>query len=136
MDITSFDIQAYFDSLDRKRVEDMRTLFDMCRRITHEKPALWGSILGFGKLRYRYPTGTEGFMPSLGFASRKQSLTVYPSLDVGQYEELKDLGKFTHGKSCLYIKKLSDVNLDVLEQILRRGYEEAQGYDFVTKVEY
>lgn len=136
MDITSFDIKAYFDSLDPKRLEDMHTLFDMGQRITGEKPAVWGSILGFGKLHYRYPTGTQGFMPALGFASRKQSLTIYPSLDVAQYDELKELGKFTHGKSCLYIKKLPDVRLDVLERIMRRGYQEALGYDFVTPVEY
>ena len=136
MEITSFDIQSYFDNLDPKRTEDMRTLFDMGQRITNEKPAIWGSILGFGKLHYRYPTGTQGFMPALAFASRKQALTVYPSLDVAGYEELKDLGKFTHGKSCLYIKKLSDVRLDVLEAIMTRGYREALGYDFVTPVEY
>ncbi len=136
MEITSFDIQPYLDRLDPKRVEDIRVLLDMGARITGKEPALWGEIVGFGKLHYRYPTGTQGFMPGVAFAGRKQALTVYASFDVAQYPELERLGKFTHGKSCLYIKKLADVRLDVLEAIMERAYRDALNYDFVTPMEY
>ena len=80
--------------------------------------------------------GIQALMSAVAFASRKQALTVYASFDVAQYPELERLGKFTHGKSCLYIKKLADVRLDVLEALLKRAYRDALNYDFVTPVEY
>lgn len=136
MEITSFDIQSYLDKLDPKRLEDIRALLEMGKRITRMKPALWGEIVGFGKLHYRYPTGTQGLMPALGFASRKQAITLYTSYDVAQYQELEELGKFTHGKGCLYIKKLADVRLDVLEAVMERSYRDMMHYDFVTPLDY
>lgn len=97
----------------------------MMERITGEKPKMWGSsIVGFGDVHYKYESGREGDWFGVGFSPRKTSLTLYIMPGFSEYRPLMaKLGKFKTGKSCLYINKLSDVDHDVLEELIAKSYE-------------
>lgn len=103
--------------------DDCRTLVKIMSDITGEVPRMWGtSIIGFGKYHYVYESGREGDWFVMGFSPRKQNLTLYIMSGFKEYDSLlSKLGKYKLGKSCLYIKKLSDVDLDVLKKILRHS---------------
>lgn len=103
------------------RREDARTVCAMMERITGEPPRMWGpSIIGFGSYHYRYDSGHEGEMCRLGFSPRKAQLVLYIlTEDPRQAEQLARLGKHKTGKSCLYINKLADVDMGVLEEMTR-----------------
>ncbi len=109
---------------DRRR-EDSFTVLELMRRITGDEPRMWGaSIVGFGSYRYRYASGRTGEWPRIGFSPRKQSLTVYVMPGFSSHEELLSrLGKHRTGKSCLYINKLADVDMGVLEDLIRSSLE-------------
>lgn len=132
MNVTSKDIQGYLDTIKEPRLSDITTLINMMKKVTKRSPEMWGSIVGFGSLHYTYDSGVSGDMPILGLANRKQAITLYLSDDISGFDTLKSLGKYTTGKSCLYIKKLSDVNLDVLEKLMFEAYDHVQTYDYVT----
>ena len=87
-------------------------MLEMMQELTGEKPEMWGpSIVGFGSYHYKYASGREGDWFLTGFSPRKQSLTLYIMSGFSRYEELMEkLGKYKTGKSCLYIKKLEDVD--------------------------
>ena len=108
------------DIEDPVRREDCKTIAGMMEELTGSKPKMWGeSIVGFGDYRYKYASGREGDWFLSGFSSRKQSLTLYIMGYLEYYNDiLKDLGKFKHGKGCLYIKRLSDVDQDVLRTLI------------------
>jgi len=99
---------------------DCYTLVSLMEKITGEKPVMWGpSIVGFGKYLYNTHTGRGNEICLTGFSPRKDSLSLYClSGFPGQNEMLQQLGKHKAGKGCLYIKKLDDVNLDVLQNLL------------------
>ncbi|TFH19807.1 MAG: DUF1801 domain-containing protein [Bacteroidia bacterium] len=84
------------------------------------KPKMWGdSMVGFGDYRYKYASGREGDWFLVGFSPRKQNLTLYIMGYLEFYTDiLRGLGKFKHGKGCLYIKKLEDIDLDVLKTLI------------------
>ncbi len=109
---------------DRRR-EDSFTVLELMKRITGEEPRMWGAaIVGFGSYRYRYASGRSGEMPRIGFSPRKQSLTVYVMPGFSDYDEiLSRLGKHRTGKSCLYINKLADIDMDVLEDLTRSSLD-------------
>jgi hypothetical protein len=102
---------------------DCRTIMGLMRKATGEDAKLWGaSIVGYGRYAYTYDTGREGEWMITGFSPRKANLTLY--IMMGFEEEaalMEKLGKHTTGKSCLYIKKLSDVDLRVLESLIVKG---------------
>lgn len=102
------------------RRQDLYAIATMMEEITGCAPRMWGpSIVGFGSYHYRYASGREGDWFQAGFAPRKQNLTLYIMSGFSQYDALLErLGKHTLGKSCLYIKRLSDVDLDVLRQMI------------------
>lgn len=108
--------------------KDSQTLVATMRSITGEEPVLWGdAIIGFGLYHYVYATGREGDMPKVGFSPRKQALTLYLSYGFENYQDLMSkLGKYKTGKICLYLKHLSDVDMDVLKELVLRSY---QSYD-------
>lgn len=135
MDITNESIQPYIEQLSADRYEAILWIVNEMKQITNREPKLWGTIIGFGKLYYKYKTGHDGHMPILALSSRKQAITLYLTYNVEQYEEIKMLGKCTYGKGCLYIKKLSDVDLNVLKRLMRKSYEDALKYDFITLIE-
>jgi hypothetical protein len=107
---------------DRKR-EDAMAVNAMMRRVTGELPKMWGnSIIGFGKTHYRYDTGREGDWFLVGFAPRKTNITLYIMPGFKQYGPLlKRLGKHKKGKSCLYINKLADIDMGVLEKLVAQS---------------
>lgn len=109
---------------DQKRA-DSYALLDLMKKITGEPPVMWGpSIVGFGQYHYKYDSGREGEMLLTGFSPRKQNLTLYIMAGFHRYKSLlKKLGKHSTGKSCLYIKKLADINMEVLTDIITLSYE-------------
>lgn len=114
-------LRAVEDPAQRK---DGFTLLEMFIRITGEPAVLWGpSIVGFGTYHYTYPSGREGDMLRTGFSPRKRELSLYIMAGLNRYEKLlTQLGKHKTGKSCLYIKNLSDVNHNVLEELIAESY--------------
>lgn len=132
MQITSIEVTAFLNEIPEPRKTEMLTLIEMCQRLTQKPPQLWGTIIGFGSLHYRYKTGHEGDMPIIGLANRKNAITLYLSYNLAQYPELAMLGKHTIGKACLYVKRLSDIDLSVLEVLIKKGIQESLSYDFIT----
>jgi hypothetical protein len=108
---------------DEQKRDDCYALIKMIQKATGEKPSMWGAaIIGFGKYHLKYESGRELDWFQVGFSPRKQNLTIY--ILPGFAEEnalLKKLGKYKTGKGCLYIKKLSDVNTEILQQLLDRS---------------
>lgn len=118
------DVSAYIDSVTPvKRRRDAQTLLEVMRRVTGEKPRMWGSIVGFGQYHYRYASGREGDAPAAGFAPRKAATTVYLPEGVGAHADaLEGLGPHTTGVGCVYMKDLEAVDLAVLASIIARSY--------------
>jgi hypothetical protein len=102
----------------------------MMEKLTGSKPKMWGeSIVGFGDYRYKYASGREGDWFLAGFSPRKQNLTIYIMGYLEFYTELLEgLGKFKHGKGCLYIKKLDDIDLNVLESLITTSIERLKNH--------
>jgi Domain of unknown function (DU1801) len=130
---TDADVEAFLDAIpDSERRADARTVAALMSEITGDPPVLWGSsIVGFGTYRYRYPSGHEGTSPLASFASRKDQLVIYL---IGGFEErhhrlLARLGPNKTGKGCLYVKRLSDLDLDLLRALLRRSIDVRRGAD-------
>lgn len=120
------DVRGYLESVtNKRRREDALVMLELMREITGEPPEMWGSsIVGFGSYHYRYASGREGDWPIVGFAPRKQSLTLYIMPGFDRYEDLMaKLGKYKTGKSCLYINKLDDVNLETLKALIAESVE-------------
>ncbi|NIJ21844.1 hypothetical protein FHS95_003555 [Sphingomonas naasensis] len=117
MRVTDF-IEAAPDAVRR---EDAKTLVELMSRISGEEPRMWGpSIIGFGSYHYRYESGHEGDACRLGFSPRKTELVLYVLNGSSAQEALlARLGKHKTGKACLYIKKLADVDMGVLEELVR-----------------
>ena len=118
---TKVSVAAFIDALtDQTRRSDAKKLVRLMQSATGETPAMWGpSIIGFGSYHYRYASGREGDMPLIGFSPRKAATVLYSmteSSDSGAL--LAKLGKHTTGKGCLYIKKLADVDQNVLEALV------------------
>ncbi len=114
---------------DEQKRQDSFTLLQMMEQITGEPGKMWGdSIVGFGSYHYKYASGREGDMPVTGFSPRKQDLTLYIMGGLEQHEALlKKLGKHRTGKSCLYLKRLKDIDLEALSELIRRSVEQMRG---------
>lgn len=108
-----------------RRAEGLQVC-DLLGRSSGTEPAMWGeAIVGFGSYRYRYNSGRTGIAPRLAFSPRKAQITIYlvPGFD-RQSDLLEQLGSHTLGRSCLYIKKMADIDLGILEKVLRRSWAE------------
>lgn len=104
--------------------KDAETLVKIFIEIIKEKPVMWGSaIIGFGEFRYKYASGREGDWMAAGFSPRKTAFSLYLSECMYGFDKFKDLldklGKHTTGAGCLYIKKLSDVDVEVLKKLIK-----------------
>ena len=110
---------------DRERRADCKRVARMMREATGNRAAMWGeSIVGFGQYTYRYASGRSGDWPIVGFSPRKNDLTVYIMPGFSMYKPLmKKLGKHKTGKSCLYLKRLADVDEALLEELIRSSVE-------------
>jgi len=103
---------------ERKRNDTMR-IVEMIKEETGFEPIMWGtSIVGFGKYHYKYASGHEGDMPLVGLSPRKTAITLYLYDLERKQKLLGQLGKHKIGKACLYIKKLEDVNMEILKQLV------------------
>ena len=122
-------VEDSLNSVDHpKRVADARIVLEIMERVTGEAPRMWGgSLIGFGEYHYKYDSGREGDFFMTGLSPRKTALTVYIMPGFDPYEgQLSKLGKYKTGRSCLYINKLEDVDLDVLEDVILRSFEDMQ----------
>lgn len=122
---TNASVAEFLQAVPNKtRREDSFVVLEMMKRVTGEEPVMWGpSIVGFGQYHYRYASGHEGDAPIVAFSPRTQALTLYLESKFERYDELMSrLGKYTTSKACLYIKKLADVDLGVLEELISESY--------------
>jgi nucleoid DNA-binding protein len=120
------DVEAFLNSVENeKKRQASYTLKELMEEVTGAEAKMWGdSIVGFGNYHYKYKSGREGDWFLTGFSPRKQNLTLYIMASFSGYDNLlKDLGKYKTGKSCLYINKLEDVNLDVLQELVKQSAE-------------
>ncbi len=106
-----------------QRREDALKLLDLMKEITGKEPKLWGkNIIGFGKYSYQRKNGDEFEWFNVGFSPGKTNLTVYVMYDINQEQHwLKQLGRHKTGKGCLYLKKLEEVNIEVLSKIIAKS---------------
>ena len=104
---------------------DAFAIMKLMKQVTRKKPKMWGpSIVGFGEYHYKYDSGREGDWFLTGFSPRKQNLTLYIMSGFARYATLmKRLGKYKIGKSCLYIKRLDDIDVTVLKELIRLSAE-------------
>ncbi len=110
---------------DGSKRNDSIELVKIMEEITKSPAKMWGpAIIGFGKYHYKYNSGREADMLKVGFSPRKDALALYIGANSSEnLDIISNLGKFKTGKSCLYVKKLNDINLDVLKEITKRGFE-------------
>jgi hypothetical protein len=124
---TQVSVEAHIAAIenDAQRA-DCESLVRYFKKWTKESPKMWGpTIIGFGLYHYKYESGREGEMCIAGFAARKSELVIYLSIDAAQLTQWLDkLGKHKMGKSCLYIKRLSDIDVTALEQLVAASIAE------------
>jgi hypothetical protein len=125
---TKASVEKFLNSVDEKRRKDCFKILELMKQVTKEEPKMWGpAIVGFGKYHYKYESGHEGDSCMAGFSPRKQNLTIYIMPGMEKYSDLLEkLGKFKTSVSCLYIKKLEDVDLKILKEILKRSFNEVK----------
>lgn len=117
---------------DEERRKDCFAVAKMMEEITGEKPKMWGpSIVGFGVYHYKYASGHEGDWPITAFSPRKRDLTLYIMPGFEPFGELmKQLGKHSTGKSCLYIKRLSDIHIPTLKKVIKESVKRTKTHQF------
>jgi hypothetical protein len=127
---TASSVEAYLAAIDDDQQRgDSETLVRLMQEVTREPPVMWGSgIVGFGSMHYKYASGREGDTMAVGFAARKQSLVLYGVVYYDQnLDSIDALGKHKLGKGCLYVKRLSDIDLDVLRTMVATAYAQRSG---------
>ncbi len=124
-------VKDFISSLDEQTAKDCLVLIEMMQRISGHAPKMWNiGTLGFDTYHYKYDSGREGDNLIIGFYPRKGKITVYLMDGTARYSELlAKLGKHTASGYCVYIKRLSDIDPPVLEQILRQSYENTKSQD-------
>jgi hypothetical protein len=123
-------VTAFLESVpDPRRRADAEAVCALIAEVTGAPPQMWGtSIVGFGTYHYRYATGREGDWPPVGLSPRKQSLTIYLSAGFDSVaDQLARLGPHTTGKSCLYVKRLADVDQQVLRDLVGDAFRRLDG---------
>ncbi len=126
---TSASVQAYLEAIeDESRRRDCTAIVEIMSRVTGKEPKMWGSgIVGFGSYHYTYESGHEGDTCLIGFAARKGDISLYISSSFDRREALlAELGKHKTGKAGLYIKRLSDIRVPVLEHLVAETVAERQ----------
>jgi hypothetical protein len=115
---------------DEERRADCFQVAKIMEEVTGEKPKMWGpSIVGFGSYHYKYDSGREGDWLITGFSPRKKDLTLYMLMGFEKHPELMEkLGKHSRAKSCLYIKRLSDVHIPTLKKLIKASLKDLKAY--------
>src|SRR5215208_5910764 len=121
----STSVMEYIASLDDQTIKESQVMLEMMQRISGHKPKLWNAgTLGFDTYHYKYESGREGDSIVIGFYPRKGKITIYLMDGTARYSELlPKLGKHTTTGYCVYIKRLSDIELPILKQIVQQSYE-------------
>src|SRR5689334_4470503 len=118
---TAVSVESYINAIpDEKKRRDSEVILQLMQKATKEKPTMWGSsIIGFGNVRYKSPaTSREVDWFKMGFSPRKANLTLYLAIDIRKHaDDLSKLGKHKTGVGCLYINKLADIDMKVLEKM-------------------
>lgn len=129
-------VNDFLDSLsDPAQQEDSKKLIQLFSRVTSEKPVMWGAaIIGFGSVDLTYTSGRQVSWLQVGFSPRKGKISLYVTFDALKLtSQFPDLGKYKIGKGCIYINKLSDVDIDELEKLIKTawlvGYEQPKRGD-------
>lgn len=123
---TENSVTAFLASIsDIKRQEDCSKIIDLLGKLTSFEPKIWGTaIVGFGIYNYKYDSGHEGNAPLVGLASRKSAITIYLTSTFDEKEALlSKLGKHKTSKACLYIQKLEDIDIAVLELLVQKSID-------------
>ena len=121
---TDASVEDFLNAVENERMRnDSFCMLELMREVTGEEPSMWGTnIVGFGAYNYTYASGREGEWPLVGFAPRKRNLTLYIMDGFASYDALlAKLGKYRTGKSCLYINKLDDVDIDILRELIAQS---------------
>jgi hypothetical protein len=121
---TDLSVTDFLNSLpDETKRQDSFTVLELMKQVSGSEPKMWGpSIIGFGDTHYKYESGREGDWFQVGFSPRKQNLTLYIMGGLPSYADLLGkLGKYKTGKGCLYINKLTDVDVEVLKEMISRS---------------
>ena len=117
-------IEEFLCTVEPKRQEEAKVLLEMMQRVSGEKPRMWGpSMIGFGTYHYKSKSNCEGDWFKIGFSPRKAKLSLYLSCDANKLgAEFAKLGKHSRGAGCIYVNKLDDIDLHVLEKIAETTY--------------
>ncbi|WP_343924427.1 DUF1801 domain-containing protein [Rhodoglobus aureus] len=129
---TAASVAEFISTVDsERRRQEAETLLEIFGRASGKQAVMWGpSIIGFGSSHYRYATGREGDTATIGFSPRKSKISLYTARNFREFPELLErLGAHELAVGCLYVKKLADIDLAALEELLKRSYE-------VAKVDY
>lgn len=122
--LTKLSVAAFINGIDDKEKRaDVKRVAAMMQKVTGSKAAMWGTnIVGYGQYHYKYESGREGDFMLAGFSPRKQALTIYVIAGFKRFDSLmKKLGKYKTGESCLYVKRLSDIDEKVLEKLIEES---------------
>ncbi len=125
-EFTDKNVDDFLQTLEsEQKRKDSYELIALMEKITGEKAKMWGStIVGFGNYHYKYESGHEGNAPLIGFSPRKTAISLYVFTGLQEHEHmLENLGKFTMGKACIYVKRLTDINLDALTGLLNHSID-------------
>lgn len=123
---TAVDVEEFINNLDNEqKKKDSFELIELMEKATGEKAKMFGpTIIGFGQYHYKYASGHEGDAPLLGFSPRKAAISLYVTTGCDdQKQYLEGLGKYKMAKACIYIKKLDDINIEVLNKIMKESIE-------------
>ena len=119
-------VEAFLNQIDNEtKRQDSFTILELMKDVTGAEPVMWGdSIIGFGRYRYQYASGRKGEWFVTGFSPRKQNLTLYIMSGFDLYDEiLSNLGKYKTGKSCLYVNKIEDIDLNTLRELVQKSVD-------------
>jgi len=133
---TGESVRDFLDKVsDEERRADCLAIAKIMEDITGEKPKMWGpSIVGFGTYHYKYASGREGDWLITGFSPRKKDLTLYMMMGFEKHADLmKQLGKHSVGKSCLYIKRLSQIDVPTLRKLIQQSVKELKDHTAAEK---
>ena len=122
---TRVSVTAFVNAVEHEgRKRDAKTILALMKKLTGEKAVMWGpSIIGFGSYHYKYESGHEGDMLLVGFSPRKANLVLYVLGSIDEDDPLLDrLGKYKRGRACLYVNKLEDVDMKILEKVIMKSY--------------
>lgn len=117
-------VEFFLDSIeDESQRNDCYKIIELMKNITNQEPKMWGdSIIGFGEYHYKYDSGREGDFFKVGFSPRKGKISIYLNVNNFENEIFQKLGKYKTGKSCLYISKLKDIDINIFKEIITDSY--------------